>query len=156
MIVHFNKLLNFLYFDKRFFYLLFHMYRFISRIRITNGILRVIREDWLLSFTYNDEKCKWVFFLSSLHQDHNHHLSISSNYICVYVSYSINISRRTRKSICIYTYIYMYIYIYTVEGVCSRLIVDYLRGTCEWMVGCVLLCVIVIKEEKRKEKKTHL
>jgi len=58
-----------------------------------------------------------------------------------------------RVKVSVYIHIYMYIYIYTVEGVCSRLIVDYLRGTCEWMVGCVLLCVIVIKEEKRKEKK---
>ena len=149
------------YCDKQFFYLLLHMYIWICRIRIINGILWVIREDWLLSFTYVDKKCKWVFFflsffLSSLHQQHNHHLSILSSYMCMCmcVSYSINISRRTSARVKVS--IYIYIYTHTVEGVCSRLIVDYHRGTCEWIVGFMLLFVIVIKEEKRKKRKKKL
>ncbi len=99
----------------------------------------------------------FFFFLSffSLHQNHNHHLSISSTYAdrCVYVSYSINISRRAnaRVKVSVYIYIHIHIYIHSVEGVGSRLIVDYLCGTCEWIVGFMLLCVIVIKEDKRTE-----
>ena len=72
----------------------------------------------------------------------------------VYVSYSINISRRAsarvKVSVSVHTHIYIYTYKYTVEGVCSRLIVDYHRGTCESMVGLVLLCIVVIKEERRE------
>lgn len=50
----------------------------------------------------------------------------------MYMSYSINISRRAnaRVKVSLYTHITS-IYVYTVEGVCSRLIVDYLCGTCE-------------------------
>ena len=104
-----------------------------SRIMFVNGIWPMIREDWLLPFTYTDGKCKWVSF-SFVHSffsspgiliiiysfDPTLSLFIPIGvYVChMVLTYhdaraSERVSRRTRRSICICFYMYMYTYTYS-------------------------------------------
>ena len=86
--------------------------------------------------------------------------------LCVYVSPSINISRCTTERIHTSVKVSLDTFTHisrkgdrgekeTVEGVCSRLIVDYHHGTCEWMVNfiCFFVSSSLEKNGKRREER---
>ena len=132
----------------------------------------MIREDWLLSFTCIDRMCKWVFlsfcplFISILiitYSFYRARSTVVGMRRCVYVSPSINISRCTTERIHTSVKVSLDTFTHisrkrdrekeTVEGVCSRLIVDYHHGTCEWMVN--FLCFFVsssLEKNGRRER----